>query len=231
MQKIVGVSLFFVVVLIAAIWLTGPKPIPAPAYPAPAYPAPTLLPGARVLGLGNTVLWHAPDTFVRFDGQQASLMNSRTGTETPLTAFSQRYMSTFATSNPMQISPDGKWLLWEGVDENTQTSAWCAATLDGKQNRFWPNQGRRFSKMVWMRDSRHWIGISSLTDYDKEAVIEQFDVATPSVITSTLTFPGDVSLSGLWTTPANHIVIASLVGGAGTNDFYEFPLAPASAPP
>jgi hypothetical protein len=54
----------------------------------------------------------------------------------------------------MEISPDGKWLLWHGGTDGQETLD--AATLDGDYHRQWPGEYWT-SRFRWTRDSRHWI--------------------------------------------------------------------------
>jgi hypothetical protein len=55
----------------------------------------------------------------------------------------------------MEVSPDGKWLLWHGGNADVYTLD--AATLDGKQHLRWPGGYWTQHILTWTADSRHWI--------------------------------------------------------------------------
>ena len=61
----------------------------------------------------------------------------------------------------MEISPDGKWLLWHGMKDDADTID--AATLDGRRHIQWPGGYYTLHTLDWTADSRHWIDFQQTT--------------------------------------------------------------------
>jgi len=78
--------------------------------------------------------------------------NVRTGKKTHLRRLEQ-LVDCFYHSQ-MAISPDGKWLMWNGGSDEKETID--VATLGGRHHRQWPAEYWT-STLTWTSDSRHWI--------------------------------------------------------------------------
>ena len=55
----------------------------------------------------------------------------------------------------MEISPDGKWMLWHGGTDGKDTID--AATIDGRRHLQWPCGYYTRDVLNWTVDSRHWV--------------------------------------------------------------------------
>ncbi len=102
-------------------------------------------------------------TAVRYD--------TRTGIQTDLTALEQTLFAHRCNmhTSAWQVSPDGKYLLWNGsdtiagTDPATQQPAlllkerWYVTSLDGKQTQTWPRVTSDHPCAFWLSDSHQWV--------------------------------------------------------------------------
>lgn len=97
---------------------------------------------------------HEVMTFRDPDKQDWTLLRRdlKAGTEMPLNELTQRFTQSGGNPDSVQVSPDGKWMLWTGLENGV-----LVATLDGK--RFWREKSRHISEVRWHPDSRRWIEI------------------------------------------------------------------------
>ncbi len=76
-----------------------------------------------------------------------------TGEDRLLKPLSTLFNHSFVRHIQQRISPDGKWLLWQGERLDLQV-----ATLDGSHYLRWPTAGGYdVDEVLWTRDSRHLI--------------------------------------------------------------------------
>lgn len=94
-----------------------------------------------------------------------------TGEETPFEEFNRRHSAAIqacvvtvrcgneveATHHPppAAVSPDGRWLLWQGRQK------WHAARLDGSASTEWPISEDRPHHVIWLPGSRRWAELDS----------------------------------------------------------------------
>ena len=174
-------------------------------------------------------LWRNAHQVLRLDGGglRASVVDTTSGSRTPLTNFSAILnRQTVSGLFGVFLSPDGNWLLWSSFSSRPRSRpVWIAATLDGSRVVTWPRDGSvAFPKIAWMRDNRHWLEIQNGDELRQatgfKARVLFYSLDKPGVKTLPLQVPDWVS--GCWFTPKEHLIVASLVGGAGTDDVYDF---------
>src|SRR5579871_312136 len=89
----------------------------------------------------------------------------------------------------MEISPDGKWLLWHGGTAEQETMD--AATLDGQHHQQWPRGFYSLHWLAWTQDSRHWIEFQRTGSYQPPSTAIVHNVHSPAENRS---FPMDESI-------------------------------------
>ena len=92
----------------------------------------------------------------------------------------------------MEISPDGKWMLWHGRTDRPETID--AATIDGRRHLQWPCGYYTRDILNWTADSRHWIDFrlaDTDTKYQFKALIH--DVNAPRKETALPIVSGSLS--------------------------------------
>ncbi len=102
--------------------------------------------------------------------------------EVPLPALTQWFNITHGNPNWSTVSPNGKWLAWEGVNPSSGRIGSCLAQIDGSQFLFQPSLGR-VPVPAWAADSRHWFVWNSKESYNRTSrSLVIGDVTTPSVV-------------------------------------------------
>ena len=230
LNKISTWSFVLLLVLAAATVLMMKAQLKQTAVPSfPSVLQPTEVPGMEHSLPIDAPLWRNAHQVLRLGGagRGASVVDTLSGSETPLTRFNavlnmKESFDTFRVS----LSPDGNWLLWAGFSDRPQSRpVWIAAALDGSRVVTWPRDGSvSFPKIAWMQDNRHWLEIQNGEELRQatgfKARVLFYSLNKPGVRTLPLQVPNWVS--GCWFTPQGHLIVASLVGGAGTNDVYDF---------
>lgn len=85
-------------------------------------------------------------------GQEFRLLDMKRG-ETPLPALTRLYNQTGGDPDGVQISPDGRFVMWDSFRPN---NAIVIASLDGSVHYSWLLNGLScFTR--WLGDSRHWV--------------------------------------------------------------------------
>lgn len=152
-------------------------------------------------------------TFVRHD--------LRTGVDQPLLALNRLYKH--AIGYGLEVSPDGKWLLWKNGQEETH---W--ATLDGRSH--FHVQGSIMDKILWMADSRHWVELTN-ESYPSRAAI--YPIKTPGASgvdeISLGSAPaeancGMITLDNALITTSGHLLVKRMGGEAGITEIVELDL-------
>ncbi len=106
--------------------------------------------------ISDTELFFAeaiPKTGQRVSHSHLYRYNLRTGRKTHLKRL-ESLIDCFYHSQ-VEISPNGKWLLWHGWNKGHETLD--AATLDGRHHRYWAGGYWTSHRLVWTRANRHWI--------------------------------------------------------------------------
>ncbi len=196
--------------------------------PSGSLPQPTQIPGMEFSIPIDAPLWCNDHQVLRFQSINAgAIVDTVSRRETPLTKMDAIWSKQgICGCFDVALSPNGKWLLWRGFSEGSQNRRiWIAAALDGSRIITWPCVGSD-GKIAWMQDSKHWIQIPSDEGVWRSSATPTptrfYSLDTATVKTIPLFLPSWVS--GCWFTPKNHLIVASLVGGAGTDDVYDFVL-------
>jgi hypothetical protein len=85
-------------------------------------------------------------------GETLASFDLQTKTETPLPALARLVKGSSASFDGLNVSPDGRWVLW---GERGYNSLFVAAT-DGFVRFQWPGYGG-LSEAYWLTDSHHWL--------------------------------------------------------------------------
>lgn len=131
--------------------------------------------------------------------------------ETPLPELTQR-VRTYGKTFEMQVSPDGRWLLWEydglQVDKTggrSQTHLVLAATLDGKQfvsspiGSYHGIDASIANSFCWAGDSRHWLEFSCPRGKSCISEVKLHALDSSQTITASFPKPVDgVSMDGIF---------------------------------
>lgn len=197
--------------------------------PSPSVPQPVEVPGMEHSLPIDAALWRNAHQVLRLDGGGlgAAVVDTISGSKTPVPHFTA-ILGRQTVSGPfgVSLSPDGNWLLWHSFSNGPQSRPiWIAAALDGSRVVTWPRDGAvAFPKIAWMQDNRHWLEVQNGEELRQatgfKARVLFYSLDKPGVKTLPLQVPDWVS--GCWFTPKGHLVVASLVGGAGTDDVYDF---------
>lgn len=93
------------------------------------------------------------------------LLNTRTGRETPLTAFNEKWGKELSAQVGMGLtallSPNGEWLLWRSLrgDRRENERMWIAAEINGRRHVTGKisSNGNWWGHHSWMPDGKGWV--------------------------------------------------------------------------
>jgi len=92
----------------------------------------------------------------------------KTGTTAPLDALTRLFRDSGGDPDSIQVSPDGKWMLWTGLKDGIQV-----ATVDGA--RHWQEKSDGKCKVRWHPDSRRWIEVVETDEMFSHAILHSVD--------------------------------------------------------
>jgi len=147
----------------------------------------------------------------------------RTGFDRPLLALSRLFRN--GVGYRLEVSPDGKWILWKNQVEFTET--WCS-TLDGTKH--FKVHGGITGVTHWLPDSKRWIefvegptGFSyssaKLYDIDKPGEYKSLDMSQESPLFHKEGLP--VDLDGAVFLPDNKLAVTRIGGDGDKTDVVE----------
>src|SRR5262249_25491386 len=99
-----------------------------------------------------------------------SCLDLSSGTETYMTGLSERVNQYKQEGFFLYVSPDGEHFVWQ-----TKPGIVCGSMLDGsryfecnrhynRKDELFDSQSRRYDKIAWLNDSRHWVEIPTEED-------------------------------------------------------------------
>ena len=196
---------------VIVVLLRQPLP-PSPPAPPAVFGA-AMVPGTQGADPVNGSLWRSNTQVVCIrrsisGGRQAVLVNTDTGTQTPLTALRANALDSLpsGSSYPVRLSPDGRWLLWE-----ESGGPFVAAALDGarvvRRTRVITGNAAPFA---WTSDSRHWVEMTQASSDPNGVKLRRFSVDSPQPQVLPLNLPYFDAGFHLWVTPAGDAIMEQM---------------------